>query len=146
MGRVLATVVTVVACVAHAGDEATQKDLDALRGTWSVVQLTENGEKLPTEKLTPIEVSIIATKLAILDDGKFREEITLKLDASKKPKWVDFRYTKGPNTDKVELGIYLLEGDTLTICTNETKDGTRPGAFASAKENGCSVVVLKRKK
>jgi len=111
-----------------------------------VAELTEMGERLPDKELTPVEVIILGNKMTINDEGKFREEITLKLDATKKPRAVDFNYTKGPNTGKVERGIYVLDGDTLKICVNEKKDGDRPTEFSSTKANGCSLVVLKKTK
>ena len=144
--RFLPAVVLVLFPVLASGGDATSKDLDALRGTWKVTQLTEMGEKLPDKELAPVEVIILGNKMTINDDGKFREEITLKLDATKKPKAVDFNYSKGPNTGKVERGIYLLEGDTLIFCINEKKDGERPTEFASTKGNGCSLAVLKKTK
>ena len=84
--------------------------------------------------------------MTINDDGKFREEITLKLDATQKPRAVDLTYTKGPNTGKVELAIYALEGDTLRICINEKKGGARPTEFVSTKANEFSLAVLKKVK
>ena len=142
----LALALVLSAALAVDAGDATSKDLDALRGTWKVVELTELGEKLPDKELAPVEVVILGNKMTINDDGKFREEITLKLDATKKPKAVDFHYSKGPNTGKVERGIYLLEGDTLIFCINEKKDGERPTEFASTKGNGCSLAVLKKTK
>ena len=132
--------------VSQAGDDPTMKDLDAMQGTWKVVELTEKGEKLPAKETDPVEVIILATKMAIHDDGKFREEITLKLDAKQKPKAVDLKYTKGPNSGKVESGIYIVEGDTLKICINEKKDGARPTEFTSTKQNEFALVVLKKVK
>jgi uncharacterized protein (TIGR03067 family) len=129
-----------------AGDDPNMKDLDAMQGTWKVVELSEKGEKLTAKEIDPVEVVILATKMAINDDGKFREEITLKLDAKQTPKAVDMQYTKGPNTGKVELGIYVVEGDTLKICINDKKDGARSTEFTSTKENELSLAVLKKVK
>jgi uncharacterized protein (TIGR03067 family) len=131
---------------AQAGDDPNTKDLEAMQGTWKVVELTEKGEKLAAKETDPVEVVILATKMAIHDDGKFREEITLVLDAKQKPKAVDLKYTKGPNTGKVEPGIYSVEGDTLKICINEKKGGMRPAEFTSTKQNEFALVVLKKVK
>jgi uncharacterized protein (TIGR03067 family) len=139
-------VFSLVAGLSTAGDKPAQKDLDAMQGTWQVAELTEMGEKLPAKELAPIEVVILATKMTINDDGKFREEITLKLDAAMKPKAVDFVYTKGPNTGKTERGIYSIDGDTLKFCMSEKKEGERPADFISTKDNHCSLAVLKRAK
>jgi uncharacterized protein (TIGR03067 family) len=142
----LASVGLLTASAVLAGEDANVKDIEALRGTWKVVELTEKGEKIAAKELEPVEVVILGTKMTINDEGKFREEIALKIDAAKKPKTVDLRYTKGPNADKVEPGIYEIDGDTLKICSCEKKGGDRPKDFTSTKENECSVVLLKRVK
>jgi uncharacterized protein (TIGR03067 family) len=135
-----------IAATAAQGDPASKKDLELMQGMWKVVELTEEGQKLAQKELTPVEVFILGNKMAIHDDGKFREEITLKLDAAKKIKAVDFVYTKGMNTGKTERGIYAFEGDTLKFCMNEGKDGARPTKFLSTKANKCSIAVLQRAK
>jgi uncharacterized protein (TIGR03067 family) len=132
--------------VQAAGDDPDQKDLDAMQGTWKVVELSEKGEKLTAKEIDPVEVVILATKMAVHDDGKFREELTLKLNAKQKPRAVDLKYTKGPNTGKQESAIYELEGDTLKLCINEKQNGARPTEFKSTKENEFSLVVLKKVK
>jgi uncharacterized protein (TIGR03067 family) len=122
------------------------KDLDALRGTWKVIELTEKGEKIPAKELEPVEVVMLGTKMTVNDEGKLRDEITMKLNASKKPKTMDLHYTKGKFAGKVERCIYHVEGDTLKICVNEKENGERPAEFASTKENEFAVVVLKKVK
>jgi uncharacterized protein (TIGR03067 family) len=128
------------------GDDAAKKDLAQMQGVWNVTELVEKGEKLPAKDLTPVKVVILASKMTLTDDGVFREEITLKFNAAQKIRAVDFVYTKGPNVGKSELGIYEINGDTIKFCVNETKDGARPVAFVSTKNNGCSVAVLQRVK
>jgi uncharacterized protein (TIGR03067 family) len=129
-----------------AGDDLTMRDLDAMQGTWKVIELSEKGEKVAAKDIDPVEVVVLATKMTFNDDGKFREEITLTVDAKQKPKSLDMKYTKGENTGKVQVAIYAIEGDTLKICINEKKDGARPTEFKSTKENEFSLVVLKKAK
>jgi uncharacterized protein (TIGR03067 family) len=129
-----------------AGDDPNSKDLDTMQGTWKVTELTEKGVKLPAKETDPVEVIILASRMTINDDGMFREEITLKLDAKQKPKVVELNYTKGPNKGNTETGIYSVDGDTLKMCINEKKGGARPTEFSSTKENEFSLVVLKKVK
>ena len=132
---------------APAGDDTAKKDLAQMQGVWNVTELVEKGEKLPAKDLTPVKVVILASKMTLTDNGVFREEITLKFNATtQKIKAIDFVYTKGPNTGKSERGIYEINGDTIKICVNETQNGGRPVAFVSTKNNGCSVAVLQRVK
>jgi uncharacterized protein (TIGR03067 family) len=135
-----------VLAVQGGGDDPSTKDLDAMQGVWKVVELFEKGMKLTAKETDPVDIVMLGAKMVVNDDGKFREEITLKLDAKQKVKAVDFNYTKGPNLGKVELGIYELKGDTLKICINEKKNGARPTEFSSTKENEFSLVVLKKVK
>ena len=115
-----------------------------MQGVWKVVELIEKGEKLPEKERAPVGVAIKGANMTLSDSGKFREESTLKLDAAGKVKTVDFVYIQGPNKGKTERGIYELDGDTLKFCVNEAKDGPRPTAFLSTKDNNCAVAVLKR--
>jgi uncharacterized protein (TIGR03067 family) len=140
------TCVVATAAASPSGDEVAKKDLEQMQGVWKVAELTEKGDKVPAKELTPVEVVIAASTLTLSDDGKFREEITLKLDATGKVKTVDFIYSKGANKGKTERGIYAIEGDTLKFCMNEEAGGVRPGQFTSTKTNNCSVVQLQRLK
>jgi uncharacterized protein (TIGR03067 family) len=57
--------------------------------------------------------------------------ITLKYDAAEQD---------GPES----LGIYRLDGDTLTMCYNRPGVSKRPTEFASPEGSGTSLMVLKR--
>jgi uncharacterized protein (TIGR03067 family) len=68
------------------------------------------------------------------------------LDPSKNPKTIDMKLTKSPDKKdlgKVQLGIYVLEGDQLKICASEKK---RPAKFAADEASHTAVVVFKREK
>jgi uncharacterized protein (TIGR03067 family) len=54
-------------------------------------------------------------------------QATAKIDATKKPKEIELVVGKG----KAFLGIYKLEGETLTLCIGDQK--TRPTEFESKK-------------
>jgi uncharacterized protein (TIGR03067 family) len=116
---------------AQAGtQDALKKEIELLRGTWSV-DVAAGGDTLKG-------------KFAIYGDESF--EINLggnhvngarKIDPTKNPKEI----TLTPDgSNKSLLGIYKLEGDTLTLCFGEK----RPTDF-KAKE-GPTLWVLKREK
>jgi uncharacterized protein (TIGR03067 family) len=129
---------------ARAGGDITLKDVQAMQGSWKVAELTEKGRRVPAKETDPIVVVIVGTRMTIRDDGAAREEIVLKVDASKTPGAADFTYTKGPSTGNMERAIYSIDGDTLKFCINEAKDGPRPTAFASTRSNAFAYVVLTR--
>ena len=58
--------------------------------------------------------------------GKGRQ----KLNPDKSPKEVDKAYTEGPNAGKTFVGIYKIDGDTITACFADN-DKDRPKEFES---------------
>jgi uncharacterized protein (TIGR03067 family) len=74
--------------------------------------------------------------------GDKTKELSYKLDATKKPKWIDI--TEGDHTN---LGIYELEGDNLKICFPEGGKDERSTAFESKPDSVNDIlIILKREK
>ena len=72
---------------------------------------------------------------------------SFELDATKTPKWIDFwRVGWGdhsiPTWDRYE-GVYVLDGDSLTICESPF-GAARPTAFSAKPGDGRTLTVLKR--
>jgi uncharacterized protein (TIGR03067 family) len=68
----------------------------------------------------------------------------LKLDPAKNPKWVDLSAERLGN--QVLKGIYLLNGDKLTICYAYDPDLPRPTEFKTMSGVRAYVYVLERVK
>lgn len=124
------------------GSEDGSSDAEKIQGTWSVVSFEGDGVKVPAERLKGGTVVITATKFALSFKGE-KEETDIKIDASKKPKYFDLLLRK----DTVAPGIYLLEGDDLTLCWDADKS-VRPTKFTSKGEplTDFRLLVLKREK
>ena len=134
------------ASLASGGD--AQKDQAAMQGKWTVLSIKESDGKGPPEDfLKDIEVIVKDDSMKILLTAKKEtlDAFKMKLDPTKKPKAVDFTHTEGPDKGKTELGIYKLEGDTLTICVNDF-DKERPTGFATKDGSKISLIVLKKMK
>jgi uncharacterized protein (TIGR03067 family) len=99
-----------------------QSDHDLIQGTWK-----NDWRRLEFTAETVLSQSA---------RGGPQSTATYKLDPSKNPKEIDIT-EKG----KTVLGIYAIDGDTLTICVNER---FRPTELRDGP--GCTFIVLKREK
>jgi RNA polymerase sigma factor (sigma-70 family) len=127
---------------AAAGKNEAPKDEEKILGTWIYVSVEARGNKVPEEEIKEAKVILAA-------DGKFTAMIrkgekkgTYKLDPAKKPKAITITNDQG----NMHLGIYKLEGDSLTICMHEEDGADRPTEFASKEGTKITLVVLKREK
>jgi len=124
-------------------------DLARLQGTWLTVSLINNGKTLAAEDLPPEPGPV--TTLAYAGDrwlvkvnGQTVATGITRLDSSKTPKEIDILDAPGVKTDKSQLGIYELNGDTYKYCL-APPGKPRPTAFASPEGSGVSLGVSRRK-
>lgn len=125
---------------AGAKDDA-KGDHEKIQETWQVVSAEDSGRKAPDEVIKNLKLVITKDKITYKVGDK-TTEWSYKLDATKKPKWIDL--TEG---DRTMLGIYELEGDNLKICFPEGRKGERSTAFES-KPNSVNdiLIIVKREK
>jgi uncharacterized protein (TIGR03067 family) len=75
--------------------------------------------------------------------GNVRLAAVMKVDPTKKPKWLDMVYIAGPLKGQTLLALYEVKGDTLTLCIHMSgKD--RPTALQGG--GNIDLCVLKRQK
>jgi uncharacterized protein (TIGR03067 family) len=130
-----------------AQEEAINKELAALEGTWKVVSAVQDGNKLSDAQIEGVRFTIEETGKALVKKGeKVLFEGTIKVDPTKTPKTEDAtQVSEGENKGKTTLSIYEIEGDTLKICSAEPgKD--RPAGFFSKPGSGHFLRVFKREK
>ena len=124
MTRLLAGALAV--CVLAAGEtsDPSKEDLARMQGDWAAESMVRDGQRLPDEDV----------------QAYFR---TMKLDATKTPKAIDFT----PDGGKAPpiAGIYALDGDTLTICL-APPGKPRPTKLAAEADSGNTLWVWKREK
>ena len=126
--------------------QGPQEDKEKIQGTWKIVSFKqiEGKDMLPAEVLKTAKAVITADKI-VFDFGMGgSDEISYKLDHSKKPKAIDLVAKK----DKPLLGIYSLDGDDLKLCW-DPNFGSRPAEFSTdgkATEKDVRLLILKREK
>ncbi len=145
--------------------QAARSDKDRLQGTWLAISCACNGEDrmqpwmkdnaLLVIKETDGKLScqtVFKDKAKVLElFGEGMEKWTqgaLKLDARTKPPTLDFTGAQGNGT---YLGIYKLDGDTLTWCQSKVltpaasaPGSERPADFSTKRGDGRTLTVYKR--
>ncbi len=132
-----------------------RSDVKGLQGTWLMVAIEVDGvakeKELPLDNL--VRLTIKDTKYTMTVFGIVGDEGVIEIDDSKKPKAFDMK--AAGDDQKVSLGIYELDGDTLKICFNEPGAKERPTEFQSKWNNKCDIrtqsnrlamMLLKREK
>jgi uncharacterized protein (TIGR03067 family) len=127
---------------AAGGTEKTAK----LEGTWSATGGVMEGKKVPEEVITKLNLTVAIKdgKYNVSVMGKEIENGTYKIDAKAKPSTIDLKVVKGKDEGKTQLGIFLLEGDKLTVAIAAADSKERPKSFEGAE--GVEVTMLKRNK
>ena len=117
-------------CLSRASDQ----DQASLQGKWRAIEATSNGEPPPAGMLQKLTLVFSEDTVSIMGATPTR----FRLDLTVKPAHIDFL-----NSHK-QVGIYLLEGDTLKLSTGE--NGNRPNLFLTKKYTDHTYMLLKRVK
>jgi len=144
----VAAAVTLVAADAPK-PEAAKAHLARLQGTWRLVSLEANGQKVPDKEIKDVIRTINGDKYEVTRGGKPAGKGSLTLDPTTSPKAMDAESTirgqDGSTKTAKILGIYELDDDTLKTCfADPGKD--RPTAFATKAGSGHRLFVWKREK
>jgi uncharacterized protein (TIGR03067 family) len=130
-----------------AADDAkdeVKKELARFEGTWKIVSLESEQNKLNEDSLKDIRLKLEGDKFTtIVNDGE--NHGTFKVDPTKKPKTMDITMADGDMKGKTMVGIYELEGDTYKLCV-DMSGKSRPTEFAVKPGSGFVLEVLKREK
>ena len=120
-------------------DSKSARDRTALQGTWKW-----QSASLAGEALDEAEVRLMAMTFKddqVMPSADPTDTATFSLDPSKTPAAIDFT----DRNNKVDLGIYKIEDNVLSICMALAQSRkARPASFESTKENGALYIVMKK--
>jgi len=125
---------------------ATADDKGATAGKWTIESLTRDGKADDSLK-GAIRVHDGDKYTVTPAAGSATPAVsgTFTVDGAKSPATIDMKPGAGRYKDKVLLGIYKVDGDSLTIAFAEP-DKPRPTTFESKPGSGVVVAIHKRVK
>jgi|SRR5579864_19678 len=128
-----------------AGDKeaALRDELAKFQGTWQLVSAQSNGEAAPDERVKQIRVMITGNKHTVrFGEQVIVHDVSFDIDPSQTPKQVTDTINEGPDKGKQILGIYKLDGATLTSCAAAIGK-ERPTEFAAKPGDGHTLRVFR---
>jgi uncharacterized protein (TIGR03067 family) len=120
---------------AAAGEIAPELD-----GEWTVGRLVMDGTALDASMLGWGKRSVKNGEVKVTMGPQTVLHVRATVERGHDPGWINYVHVKG---GAVQLGIYKLEGNTLTTCMAKA-GAPRPEKFASAKGSGCTLGEWKR--
>ncbi len=115
-------------------------DLAALKGKWKVAAVTFDGNKQKVAEDRTIEID--GTGFTAYTGDKKGRTLTFTIDSAASPKHIDLTLKE---QDQKAVGLYVLDGDKLTICYGEP-GATRPKKLESKSGEKAFLLVLERVK
>src|SRR5262249_8055535 len=125
--------------------KADKDDLVKFDGAWVFTSWEHYGRSLDEDSRQSARWSVKADKYKFEIDG-IEEEGTVKLDPSQKVPTIDLTITEGNDKGKEQLGIYKIDGDTITMCFARPGVKERPTDFTSTMDNNNILVTIKKQK
>jgi uncharacterized protein (TIGR03067 family) len=134
---------TLAVAVGAPGPKDDPKRAASLEGEWAAEKLVDGGR----ERDRPIRFTFGPDgKFAVREGNREKaEEGSYKADPGKDPAEVDIMPPEGRTAPPI-LGIYKLDGDTLTLCVVKGGKADRPARFESPDGSRVMLITLKRQK
>ncbi len=115
------------------------QDLERLQGTWNVVSLEMDGQKMSGGGA---RIVVRGNRFTTSAMGAAYEG-TVTVHQTTAPKGFDLRFEQGPEKGNTNFGIYELDGDTWKICL-ATRGSERPKEFAAPRGKEIALETLQR--
>ncbi len=135
-----------VAIAAPAVKDKPKAEPPSIVGEWDGVKAVSGGREKPVPAGGIVFVFAKDGTLTVTESGRNGPgALSYELDAKKSPAQIDLTPPAG-KADSPMLGIFKIEGDTLTMCLADGKDSTRPTQFESPAGTHSILMTLKRAK
>jgi uncharacterized protein (TIGR03067 family) len=142
--RVLITTIAVFALLGVvAAQDVAKEEKTRLEGEWSMVSGEINGQSMPDQLRQGARRVAKEGETTVTINGQIFMKAKYSIDATKKPKTIDYLFTDGPTKGQKQLGIYELEGETVKFCF-AAPGKVRPDDFTSKPGSGRTLSVWKR--
>jgi uncharacterized protein (TIGR03067 family) len=117
-------------------------------GEWEVESITTNGRQSAVGGGLRYTFTVDGKWLIHRDGIESSPTINrgFTADAKPNPPTVDLTTSRPGGPESRLIGIYKVDGDTLTICGTRAKGADRPTRFEAPTGSGITIYVLKRSK
>ena len=126
-------------------ERGKEKGVKMLDGRWEIVNAEREGKELGGGFRGFTMIVKGKTFDVVSEEGERVSSGTIQLDSGKSPPTVDLTYTAGVSKGTTFLGVYELQGDTLTIALVEA-GAARPKRVESRPGSGVTLYEYRRKK
>ena len=103
--------------------------LKPLQGVW--VLTSPDGQPMAPGDLT---ITVTGNTYAQSVNGTVNERGAIKLDATKKPMWIDLAITEGPDAGKSQVGLIEITGNAMKGVFSAAGSTTRPASLEPAPD------------
>ena len=124
--------------------EAVKNDVDAIQGTWKIVNLEADSKQAPAGIVAALKLTFKGDTLTFTLGEPGFSNYNYKLDPTTKPASFDMIHADGDHKGETQKGIYSLEGNHLKICLG--KADSRPKKFTTTADSGLALYTLDREK
>ena len=121
---------------------AVNDEFKKFQGAWEFVSLEVDGGKKPDQDFKKYSVVFQGDQWTVSEGTNIAAQTTIELDPRTDPKTIDV--FPQPGKGMPIHGIYLFEGDQLTICDRGEDKGDRPSEFVTKPGAGFVLIVFRR--